>query len=90
MSVSMGIPADGKVLVRNKATQTQTRKSRFSRWENVSEIFEVARPAKVEGAHILLVDDVITTGATLEACASALLNLPGTRVSLASIAFTRA
>src|SRR5512138_1681872 len=72
LAKSMKIPVEAKVLARTKATQTQTRKSRFSRWENVSEIFDVSLPGKVEGAHILLVDDVITTGATLEACIAAL------------------
>jgi ComF family protein len=89
LSKSMNIPMEGRALVRTRATQTQTRKSRFNRWENVSEIFGVSRPEKVQGAHLLLVDDVITTGATLEACISALSGLRNTRISIVSVAFTK-
>ncbi|MCB9336189.1 MAG: ComF family protein [Flavobacteriales bacterium] len=56
------------VLFRNQFSETQTKKSRFNRWENVAEIFELRNQEKIRDKHILLVDDVITTGATLEAC----------------------
>jgi len=82
----MGIPLLSDVLIREKATATQTRKSRFERWQNVNYVFSVINPAKIEGKHILLVDDVITTGATIEASASALLEVPGTKVSVAFLA----
>jgi predicted amidophosphoribosyltransferase len=52
----------------------------------VDKVFEVSRPGSLEGKHILLVDDVITTGATLEACAQELLSIPGVQVSIATMA----
>jgi len=68
-------------------TSTQTRKNRFERWQNVEGIFGLHRPDEFVGKHILLVDDVVTTGSTLEACAFPLLQLFGTRVSIATLAF---
>jgi predicted amidophosphoribosyltransferase len=73
-------------LVRVVHTATQTRKGRFERWENVSGIFKVSKPDLLTGKHILIVDDVITTGATLEACCEPLLKVPGLKVSIATIA----
>ncbi|MDP4281020.1 MAG: ComF family protein [Bacteroidota bacterium] len=86
LKASMGIPVDSYALIRTKNTGTQTKKSRFSRWENVAEMFYVPDPSRIAGKHVLLVDDVITTGATLEACARAMLKFPGVKVSVASIA----
>lgn len=74
------------VLVRNTATQTQTKKSRWERWENVARVFEVQKPENIKNKHILLVDDVITTGSTLEACGKALLEAEVLSVSVAAIA----
>lgn len=70
-------------------TTTQTRKSRLSRWENVSGVFRVVCPERVEGKRVLLVDDVITTGATLEACGRSLLDAGATQLSIACIASTQ-
>ncbi len=83
---AMGIPVQRHLLARTKATETQTRKSRFSRYQNVREIFAVNDPVSWTGQHLLLVDDVITTGATLEACIQALHGIPGVKVSVACIA----
>lgn len=83
---SMGVKLDTNTLIRTYASATQTKKSRFSRWENVKEIFMIISPERIAGKHLLLVDDVITTGATIEACATHLLNIEGTRVSVASMA----
>ncbi|MCB9277907.1 MAG: ComF family protein [Lewinellaceae bacterium] len=74
-------------LRRNVFTETQTRKSRLERVENVTEAFEIARPADLKGRHVLLVDDIITTGATLEACGLKLLEVPGLKLSMATIGF---
>ncbi|HNY01520.1 MAG TPA: ComF family protein [Bacteroidales bacterium] len=82
----MKIPVNRHLLARVKATETQTRKSRFSRYQNVKEIFRVERPEEWENRHLLLVDDVITTGATLESCILALQVIPGVKISVACIA----
>ena len=68
-------------------TQTQTKKTRLERIQNVKNAFKVSNPEKIENKHILLVDDVITTGATLEVCASTLLSVKNVRVSLVSLAY---
>lgn len=68
-------------------TATQTKKRKFQRWENVEGIFKLTPEAKLANKHVLLVDDVITTGATIEACWMALRHVPGIKVSVASIAF---
>jgi len=75
-------------LVRKKKTETQTHKSRFARFENMQNVFTVIDPDALKDRHILLVDDIITTGSTLEACALALLEVPGLKLSIAAIAYT--
>jgi ComF family protein len=74
-------------LVREVPTSTQTHKSRFARFENMKEVFIVRHPEIFENKHILLVDDIVTTGSTLEACGIALLNIPGVKLSIATIAY---
>lgn len=73
-------------LVRIKENISQTKRTKYERWENVSEIFEVKNQEAIQHKHILLVDDVITTGATLEACVHALKKVEGVKVSVASLA----
>jgi ComF family protein len=87
MSQASGIPLNTKTLLRVAESETQTRKGRFERWKNVGEIFSVKHHQTFENHHILLVDDVITTGATMEACTHTLLSIPGTRVSVAALAY---
>jgi ComF family protein len=79
-------PVNTHSLVRRIANPTQTRKHRYERWLNVNEVFEVKQPEIFEGKHILLVDDVITTGATLESCANVLLECENTKVSIVALA----
>lgn len=86
LAESMQIPWSGKYLKRKVYTATQTQKSRQERMANVLLQFEANHTQKLEGKHILLVDDVITTGATMEACGMQLLEIPGTKLSLAAIA----
>jgi ComF family protein len=86
LSVSFSKPVDIKALIRTHASETQTKKSRFRRWENVEEIFALKNHQHLYNKHILLVDDVITTGATIEACGKILLNIQGVKLSVASIA----
>ena len=74
------------VLIRNTSSSTQTRKGRLDRWENVKEIFGLAQSKKVIGKRILLVDDVITTGATIEACARKIVNSGCESISVGAIA----
>ena len=73
-------------LKRITATETQTRKNRFERWQNVEGIFELSNPEAFAGKHILLIDDVVTTGSTLEACAQAILSKTDAKVSIATLA----
>ena len=73
-------------LKRVKASTTQTKKSRYNRWLNVKDLFVVDDGELVKGKHILLVDDVITTGATMEACAQVLLEADCASISLGAIA----
>jgi ComF family protein len=87
ISLSTGFAVNTDVFIRTVATETQTRKSRFARFENVKEIFKVTKPELLTNRHILLVDDVITTGSTLESCVNILLEIPGIRISIASIAY---
>jgi ComF family protein len=86
ISAAMAIPLVTGNLIRNRYSNTQTNKGRFERWENVKELFGVKNPEVFEGKHLLLIDDVVTTGSTLEACAQVLLKIPGTRVSIATLA----
>ena len=86
MSDSLGLPVISRNLVRNMASSTQTRKSRFDRWKNVEHIFSVRDKDRFSHEHIILVDDVITTGSTIEACARELLKADNTNVSVASLA----
>ena len=78
---------DNKHLKRPVETATQTRKRKYERWENVEGIFSVEEPEALYGKHVLLVDDVVTTGATIEAAWQALKEIPDVKVSVASIAF---
>jgi ComF family protein len=84
---SMGIEMNPGFLVRNIATKTQTRKSRLARYENVDRVFSVHLNKNHIPKHVLLVDDVITTGSTLTSCAETILELPHTKVSVATIAY---
>lgn len=87
LAASMEVPANVKTLFRAYESETQTKKSRFSRWQNVESIFQLKDIKSLEGKHVLLVDDVVTTGATLEACAQTLQQIPGIKISVATIAY---
>ena len=83
---AMEKPIDDKSLIRNIETQTQTKKNRYERFENVSSIFLVKNKVAIQNKHILLVDDVVTTGATLESCITELQNSGAKFVSVATLA----
>ena len=74
-------------VIRTQFTETQTKQDRIHRWQNMQHVFAIAQKNEICNKHLLLVDDVITTGATMEACGSILLQVPGTRLSLASVAW---
>ena len=89
LSHALNIPTSDRWVERVKMTETQTKKSREERVDNIKNAFQVRRPDKFRGKHVLLVDDVMTTGATLEACGEKILEIEGTKLSLATIAMGR-
>ncbi|MEO5683480.1 MAG: phosphoribosyltransferase family protein [Chitinophagaceae bacterium] len=82
------LPVIDDAVIRLSATETQTHKNRIERWENMEGKFELINPAAIAGKHLLLVDDVVTTGATLEACGHELLKANGVKLSIATLAYT--
>jgi ComF family protein len=74
-------------IARTKHTNTQTKQSRAERWDNMENAFTIKDPASIKGKHLLLIDDVITTGATIEACGNTLLSIEGVKVSVAAAAY---
>jgi len=86
MAEVMKKPVIDRNLVRWDAHESQTHKNRFERWQNVRSRFKVSAPDELVGKHILLIDDVITTGSTIEACAAALKTIHDVRISVATIA----
>lgn len=84
----MGKNLESRALLRKTFTTTQTHKSRVDRWENVKDAFQLGNTQHLKGKHILLFDDVMTTGATLEACARTLLEIEGVKISLATLVYT--
>jgi len=86
ISATFGKPVDTTNLVRLIENPTQTRKGVYERWENTSGIFGLKSPREFEGKHLLLVDDVLTTGSTIEACIQAILQAHGAKVSVVTLA----
>lgn len=89
ISEILNIPLDTKSIIRAKSSESQVTKKRYQRWENVEGIFEVVAPQQIANKHILLVDDILTTGATIEACAREILKAEGTKVSIFTLAKAR-
>lgn len=81
-----GIPLGDDFLTRSVNTATQTHKSKEERWRNVKDIFELRHADRLTGKSVLLVDDVLTTGATLESCALTLSSVPDIVISCATAA----
>ncbi len=86
MSEVLQIPHSDIIVTRVTATKTQTKKSKMERWENVNYAFQVNEADLVSGKRILVIDDVITTGATIEACAKCLLEAGAKEISIACLA----
>lgn len=80
------IPVLNNVIEKRTHTETQTNRAKFARWMNVEETFKLTDSGLIEGKNILLVDDVVTTGATLEACGKELLQVKNVKLSIATIA----
>lgn len=79
------LPIENKALARIRKTNTQTHKNVFDRWTNVQNIFSVKSKEPLIGKHVLIIDDVLTTGATIGACASCLCAIEGTRISILTL-----
>ena len=81
-------PVLKSAVMRNAFTDIQTKKNRIQRWQNMEGRFQLLDAATIEGKHVLLVDDVVTTGATLEACGTELLKASNTKLSVATLCFS--
>lgn len=82
----LNIGINEKAIIRNSYNKSQTNFTKYDRWDNVKSIFSLAKPKLLINKHVLLVDDVLTTGATIEACVKELLKVEGCKVSIATLA----
>ena len=89
LSESMAIPYNDSVLIRNVYSKTQTKKNLLGRSEVVGSIFSAVQDDSLHNKHFMLIDDVITTGSTLEACGRELLKIPGAKLSIVCMAMTQ-
>ena len=89
ISLATNIPVLNDILIRKRATETQTRKHRAERWENVAGSFSISDAKLLENKQVLLVDDVLTTGATLEAAGTMLSSVAGIKLHILTAAFAK-
>jgi ComF family protein len=87
ISETLSIPVSTEIVERVEATETQTHKNRVERWQNMQGRFRINNPSGIKNKHLMLVDDVITTGATLESCAQELLKA-NARLSIYTLAYS--
>jgi ComF family protein len=81
-------PVLKNVVIRREQTETQTKKGRIQRWQNMAGKFELANPQAIKDKQVLLVDDVVTTGATLEACGQEILKAENVQLNIATLCFS--
>jgi len=88
MEIAKALIADynDQILIKVKSTKTKVFEGRMSRWKNDGAIFSISEIESLKGKHLLLVDDIITTGATIEACAIELLKIDNIKLSVATMA----
>ncbi len=86
LSASTHVPFRNDILIRTGRSESQTRRGRYERWENVEGLFAVRDTSVIAGKHILIADDVITTGSTIEACVNAISQAGDIRVSVVALA----
>ena len=84
----LGISVCGDIIERVEATETQTHKNRIERWKNMQGRFLLKAPSSIENKRVLLIDDVITTGATLESCAQEILKSTKVQLSILTLAYS--
>lgn len=89
LSTSLNLNYNDSLLIRNVYSKTQSKKTLLGRTEGIETIFDVSFTEKNHNKHFLLIDDVITTGATLEACSRALLKIPGAKISIVCMAMAQ-
>lgn len=88
IAIKIGADYTDKVLKKISYNKKQSKHGRMSRWKNTSETFGIENASLIENKHILLVDDIVTTGATIESCVNALHSISGIKISVATMAIT--
>jgi len=81
----LNVPVLSNIIIRPQHTETQTKKGRIERWKNIEGKFSLVDPVAIQNKHLLLIDDVVTTGATLEACGNELLSANNVKLSVATL-----
>lgn len=89
LSEVLQIPYSNKLLIKKKSTETQSKKNKLERQSETSDWFALTDTSEFTGKHFLLIDDVLTTGFTLETASRTLLQIPNSKVSIVTMAYAR-